>query len=174
MSFHLVNLEEVRKEIVEEIKSDIDAGRLYISDRLNDEGRRKYPDLLLEAAQSGNIESFIDSLGMQYFKTHYLKRRPKGGYTKAKMPRNPNITLCEGEFNRFYIRAVCVKALNTGQKFVTAYRARPSTNPRPESIAIEEKQFDAEMLLKDLRNNIGVDTALGLPPGPNSGMSAKL
>ena len=172
--FHLANLEEVREEMIAEIKSDIDTRRLYISDRLNDEGKEKYPDLLLEADRSGNIESFINSLGMQYFKTHYLRRKPKGGYIEARMPHNANVTLCEGEFNRFYIRAVCVKALNTGQKFVTAYRARPSTNPRPESIAIEGKQFDAETLLKDLRENIGVDTALGLPPGPNSGMSVKL
>jgi len=172
--FHLENLEEVREEMIAEIKSDIDAGRLYISDRLNDEGRAKYPDLLLEAARSGNVDSFINSLGMQYFNTHYLRRKPKGGYTEAKMPYNANVTLCEGEFNRFYIRAVCLKALNTGQKFVTAYRARSSTNPRPESIAIEGKQFDAKKLLDDLRENIGVDTALGLPPGPNSGMSVKL
>ncbi|MBL7086120.1 MAG: hypothetical protein ISS28_03315 [Candidatus Cloacimonetes bacterium] len=172
--FNLASLEEVRDEMITEIKSDMDGRKLYISDRLNEEGKRRYPSLLLEAARTGNIESFINSLGMQYFNTHYLRKKPKGGYTEAKMPHNANITLCEGEFNRFYIRAVCVKALRTGQKFVTAYRARSSTNPRPESIAIEGKQFDAEELLLDLRENIGVDTALGLPPGPNSGMSVKL
>lgn len=173
--FYLANLEEVREEMVAEIKSDIDTRRLYISDRLNDEGKETYPDLLLEAARSGNMESFINSLGLQYFKRYYLRKKAKGGdYIKVKMPHNANVTLCEGEFNRFYIRAVCVRALNTGQKFVTAYRARLSAISRPESIAIEGKQFDAEMLLKDLRENIGVETALGLPPGPNSGMSVKL
>ena len=172
--FNLTDLENVREEMITEIKSDIDSGRLYISDRLNDVGKKKYSNLLLESARSGNIESFINSLGMQYFKTHYLRKKPKGGYTEVRMPQNANVTLCEGEFNRFYIRAVCLKALNSGQRSVTTYRARQSTNPRPQSISIEGRQFDAEKLLEDLRENIGVDTALGLPPGPNSGMSVKL
>lgn len=75
--FYLANLEEVREEMVAEIKSDIDTRRLYISDRLNDEGKETYPDLLLEAARSGNMESFINSLGLQYFKRYYLRKRPK-------------------------------------------------------------------------------------------------
>jgi hypothetical protein len=29
-------------------------------------------------------------------------------------------------------------------------------------------------LLDDLRTNVGVDTALGLPAGPNSGLSAMI
>jgi hypothetical protein len=36
-------------------------------------------------------------------------------------------------------------------------------------------KISAKLLLDDLRNSSqGVDTALGLPPGPNSGLSAKL
>ncbi|MCD6334046.1 MAG: hypothetical protein J7M27_01775, partial [Candidatus Latescibacteria bacterium] len=99
--FNLVNLEEVREEMIKEIESDIETGMLYISDRLNEEGKRVYPDLLLEAARSGNIDSFVDSLSMQYFRTHYLRKKPKGGYTEARMPHNANVTLCEGEFNPF-------------------------------------------------------------------------
>lgn len=172
--FNLVNLNDVRSEMISEITADIDAGKLYFSDRLNAYGREQYPTKLLEAAKSLDMNGFISFLGMQFFNSYYQKRKPKGGYTQAKMPVTANATLCEGEFNRFYIRAVCLKAIALGRETVTVYRARPSDNPRPESIAIENKQFDANKILNDLRVNIGVDTVLGLPPGPNSGMSVKL
>lgn len=172
--FKLINLNDVRKELISEIELDISENRLYLSDRLNYNGKIEYPKILLEAAHSKNVEGFIDSLSMQYFNSHYQRKNPKGGYTEAKIPYNANETLCEGEFNRFYIRAVCLKSLSLEKKFVMAYRARFSSNPRPESIVVEGKKFDAEKLLNDLRINIGVDTFLGLPPGPNSGISTKL
>ncbi len=90
------------------------------------------------------------------------------------MPLNASTMLCEGEFNRFYIRAVCLKAINLNQELITVYRARESANPRSTSIELENTTFSAKDLLNDLRVNIGVDTAFGLPPGPNSGMSVKL
>src|SRR6266851_5569734 len=38
----------------------------------------------------------------------------------------------------------------------------------------KKARTDPKALLTDLRSNPGVDTALGLPPGPNSGLSARL
>ena len=172
--FNLVNLDDVRKEMVNEIQSDIENGRLYISERLTSEGKRQYPNILLESAIQKDVEGFIQMLGIHFFNSHYPRKNSKGGYTNVTMPEDANRTLCEGEFNRFYIRGLCLKAISLGHTTVTAYRARPSKNPRPESVAIENKEFDANKLLSDLRNNPGVNTAFGLPPGPNSGMSAKL
>ena len=172
--FNLVNLENIRHEMVSEIQADIDSGKLYISDRLNTNGKKQYPSALMKAAESLDVNGFVQSFGIHYFNSHYPRRNPTGSFTQAKMPTNANITLCEGEFNRFYIWAVCIKAIASGKKYVTAYRARRSDNPRSESVAIEGQQFEADKLLNDLRTNIGVDTALGLPPGPNSGMSVRL
>ncbi len=172
--FNLVNLNEVREEMLAEIQSDIDNKKLYLSERLNTDGIREYPSKLLQSAKSSDIDGFIQSLGMNYFNSHFQRRKPTGGFTQVTMPRDANCMLCEGEFNRFYIRAVCLKAISLGKQFVTAYRARPSNNPRPESLAVENHQFDASNLLNDLRTNIGVDTALGIPPGPNSGISVRL
>ena len=44
-------------------------------------------------------------------------------------------------------------------------------NPRPESQAKVGALFDAKQLLNDLRTSQGVEPALGIPPGPNSGLS---
>jgi hypothetical protein len=57
---------------------------------------------------------------------------------------------------------------------VFVYRAKEVVNPRAESVALIGKSLPAKQLLDDLRTNIGTDTALGLPPGPNSGLSVKL
>ena len=55
-----------------------------------------------------------------------------------------------------------------------AYRAKQVSNPRPELEALIGQSIDPAKLLNDLQTKIGVDTALGLPAGPNSGLSAKL
>ncbi len=171
--FNLVNLEEVRNYMLEEIESDIESGKLYISSRLNTKGKHKYPIALKKAAKDGNIESFSNNFGMNNFNSHETRDKD-GKVIRVKVPQSANITLCEDEFNRYYIRAVCLKALEREDNFVIVYRARLSINSRPESIAIDNTQIDAKKLLNDLRTKIGVDTALGLPPGPNSGMSIKL
>ncbi len=90
-------------------------------------------------------------------------------------PNNVYVTVIGKSVNlRSVLLRLCLKAISLGRTTVTAYRARPSKNPRPESVAIENQEFDANKLLSDLRNNPGIDTAFGLPPCPNSGMSAKL
>ena len=172
--FNLINLNDVRDEMVSEIELDAQQGNLYTSERLNVHGTEAYPKLLLSAAASGDMNSFCSSLTMGHFNPSYHRKKPKGGFTTVTMPSNANTTLCEGEFNRFYIRAVCLKAVNSNQEFITVYRARESANPRSASVALENTTFSAKALLDDLRTNVGVDTAFGLPPGPNSGMSIKL
>lgn len=54
------------------------------------------------------------------------------------------------------------------------YRAKQVREPRPESQAMIGKNINAKALLDDLRTHPGVEPALGLPPGPNSGLSIKL
>jgi hypothetical protein len=102
------------------------------------------------------------------------RRKTTGGFSVAKVPVTAPETLGEGEFNRFYARALCAWAIAEGIDTVTVYRAKDVQNPRPESQALTGAQFPAEKLLQDLRQNIGTDTALGLPAGPNSGLSVRL
>ncbi|MDP9470553.1 MAG: hypothetical protein M3Q71_07785 [Chloroflexota bacterium] len=57
---------------------------------------------------------------------------------------------------------------------VEVYRAKQVTSPRLESQRMLGKLVDPEELLNDLRAHPGTDTALGLPSGPNSGLSIRL
>jgi hypothetical protein len=54
------------------------------------------------------------------------------------------------------------------------YRAKAVEHARSESQQKIGSCVAAEPLLRDLRTHVGVDTALGLPPGPNSGLSVHL
>jgi hypothetical protein len=94
-------------------------------------------------------------------------------YTKA-VPVNAPETLAEGEFNRFYARALCRRALVAQVSHVRVYRAKPVAKPRSESVQMIGTLLEPQALLDDLRTHIGMDTALGLPPGPNSGLSIEL
>ena len=75
--------------------------------------------------------------------------------------------------NRYYIRGLCRKAIADGGE-IEAYRAKNVNDPRPESQALIGTEMNANQLLEDLRTHNGVDTALGLPSGPNSGISARI
>jgi hypothetical protein len=81
--------------------------------------------------------------------------------------------LAEGEFNRFYIRALCRRAIANGIPRLVVFRAKTVSNPRPESQEKIWLQIDPIVTLTDLRASPGVETALGIPGGPNSGLSVK-
>ena len=82
--------------------------------------------------------------------------------------------MAEGEFNRFYVRGLCRRAIEDDIHGLIVYRAKAVAVPRPGS---EEKigtSVDPTAILADLRVAIGVEPALGMPPGPNSGLTVKL
>jgi hypothetical protein len=164
--------DDVRLLMIDEINIDCAENKLYLSSRLNQEGKKKWADLLKEAAKSNADEWLATELIKQrLLNTEEERRKPTGGTTIAKVPVNANETLAEGEFNRFYCRAVCKYAIANKNPLVQVYRARQSKNPRSESILMEGKTISPVVLLNDLRTSQGVDTALRMPPGPNSGLS---
>ena len=78
-----------------------------------------------------------------------------------------------GEFNRFYLRGLCLRAEAEGIVELVVYRAKVSAIPRPESEAMIGRRLPAAELLADLRANKGFGTYLGVPMGPHSGLSAR-
>lgn len=129
---------------------------------------------MLDATDHGTDESLAAELGSGgRLKTKETATR--NGKTFAKgVPVNASQTLAEGEFNRFYARGLCLRAVNEGHSQVRVYRAKDVASPRPASEAMIGMLLDAQALLEDLRQSSGVEPALGLPPGPNSGLSVEL
>jgi len=172
-NFHNLDHEEIRQIIHDEINYDIENKVVYYSKRFNENGQKNYLELLFNHTRTGSEQTLAEDLkSMNCFKEKE-DRITKGRTISASVPANAHLVFAEGEFNRFYIRAVCIKALKEN-KNVIVYRARSSENPREESELLIGKSVDPSKLLKDLRTNIGIDTALGLPHGPNSGLSVKL
>ncbi|MEZ2601293.1 hypothetical protein [Kluyvera intermedia] len=175
MALNLLDLDDTtRQHMTSEIQYDKEHNNFYCSNYLSDHGKTSWPSLLEEAIQYDDewLENEIRARGM--LAQFYTKRKPKSTeLMQARVPITAAKTLAEGEFCRLYARGLCSAVVSEGGSVVEAYRARLSTNPRPESEAIIGKRLSAQAVLNDLRSNPGVDSALGVPPGPNSGISLK-
>lgn len=176
MALNLVNLDATtRRFMAEEVEYDVVNNKLYFSPRLSTVGAQAYPALLRSAIESGTDESLASELRVVgRLNATEQRKKPKGGFTTAQVPVTAPETLAEGEFNRFYVRGLCRRAMSEGIATLVVYRAKAVQNPRPESVALIGTALSPQKLLEDLREHPGTDTALGLPPGPNSGLSVRL
>src|SRR5690606_25127289 len=112
-------------------------------------------------------------IALQLFNTTEIRVR-NGKPSIAKVPVTAAHGLAEGEFNRFYMRGLCRLAIEAHLGSLVVYRAKPVMVPRYDSEQKIGTEVSPSQLLIDLRTHIGVDTALGLPNGPNSGLSVRL
>jgi hypothetical protein len=165
---------ETREQMRIEVLRDIGENNLNLSKRFKPGAEMDYPQILLDAVDHGNPETFANSLSRaNLFNSHEL-RNTKNGPIEAKVPVTAPQTFAEGEFNRFYMRGLCSRAIAADINQLTIYRAKEVSSPRPESQAMIDTTVQASALLEDLRIHTDVDTALHLPPGPNSGISVRL
>jgi hypothetical protein len=167
--------DRTRHLMIAEIERDIAAGTLYLSDNLSEQGCSNYPNLLRAAAHNGSDAALAQEL-LSCLNSHEKPRWLRSGsFSKPPVMRsNAHEMLADGEFNRFYMRALCRRVIEDGIKSVVVYRAKEVSNPRSASEEVLGKHMAPESLLEDLRTHPGVDTALGLPPGPNSGLCIRL
>jgi len=159
---------ETRRIMKEEFLMDKTHNNLYISPRLTIQGLAKFPFLLLQAIENGDEQSLSKNLKPFFNLTE--PRKTRSGSTVAKIPYNAPNVLGEGQFNFYYIRAICAQALQQRKSSVQIYRARHSDNPRKSSNRRISKKISAKQLLDDLRINDFVNNKFRLPE-PNSGLS---
>ncbi|MCI0549792.1 MAG: hypothetical protein L0287_02425 [Anaerolineae bacterium] len=177
MALYFENLDDrTRGLMLDEMEYDISNNQLHISPFLSGQGQRDYANLLRDAIQSGNDETLAQSLREHRRILRTLPRRNrKGGYSIAATAENAAEVLAESEFNRYYIRGLARRAIEDGISDLIIYRAKPVQNPRPESEARVETSLSPQELLEDLRSHPGDEPpTLGVPSGPNSGLSVRL
>jgi hypothetical protein len=168
--------EETRKYMIEEIDMAVADGSIYISPWLSERGKEDWNELLKAAAATGNDDTLAAEL-RRFGRINETaeRRKPKGGgFTTYRVPEIAAATMAEGEFNRFYCRGLCRRAIAHGVKSLSVYRAKQVMQPRPESEAKIGSAVDPEAILQDLRSSAGVEPSLGLPPGPNSGLTLRM
>lgn len=177
MALYFENLNDrTRGLMLEEMEYDVANNQLHISPFLSGQGQRDYANLLREALQSGNDETLAQNLRAHRRLIKTLPRRkPKGGYSIAATAENAAEVLAESEFNRYYIRGLARRAIEDGISELVVYRAKQVSSPRPESEARVETSLSPQELLEDLRSHPGDEPpSLGVPSGPNSGLSVRL
>ncbi len=165
--------EKTRAYMVAAIDQAEKTSNIYFSKRFNALGNQKWVSLLREAALSHNehwlafqIEALMLMNGFEGSST------PSGGYTTKHIPDTASETLSEGQFNRFYIIGLCVRAKSEGKDKVIVYRAKNRKDPRPESEALIGTAYPVEQLISELQD---VKSSLKNPLiQPNSGLSIKL
>src|SRR5262245_22417833 len=130
MPWNLRNFDaETQKLMLEEMQLDIREQHLLWSPRLSNAGTSAYPNLLETAIKAGKPEALIDALKHPGYMNEY---EDKGG-KQVRVPKHAAEVLGEGEFNRYYMRAICRQSLQLGKQEVRIYRGKEVEKPSPES-----------------------------------------
>ena len=166
----------VRDFMLQELDFDVSKGRLYLDERLNEHGRELYEGLLREAIQHHDDDWLAHELQTRECLeiTETRSSTPQRRASIALVPRTAGLTLAEGEFNRYYIRGLCLLAAEDGIDKLEIVRAKPVSQARSVSTKLIGKFVKATELLADLRTSHDMSPALGIPSGPNSGLSVRL
>jgi hypothetical protein len=171
MGISYANLDDTtRRYMLEESRS----GGHYMSPRLTTAGLAAWVALFEGAIESRDddwLAAQLESRGFMRTEESYVR---SGRTHWRAVPHNAAQQLAEGEFNRYYIRGLCLRAKAEGISEVVVYRGKAVQSPRPQSQALIGTRIPVDALLADLRNSDFVDTALGIPAGPNSGITARL
>lgn len=170
MGLEYVDLDrEVRQAMVAEISKDIASKSYYQSKVLTDAGLHAWPDLLRAAATSHDDDWLTEELRREGMLLSHTST--KSGLRQVNIDVD-SAKLAQGQFNRYYMQAVCVVAMASGEDEVELYRARESKSPRSGSAELIGQRFPALKILTDVRQSGGIETDLRLL-APNSGISVR-
>ncbi len=173
MAFTFKNMSpSIRQIMSAEIAQASQSNNFYLSTRFNNKGTILAANLIAQAANNYCEHWLAYEIESQALMKEYETRsKPLGGYTAAHVPHTAAETYAEGQFNRFYMIAICLEAVTQGKK-VKVYRAKPVGNSRGSSNSLIGSEFDPSVLVLELRD---VKTSLGHPLlKPNSGLSIEI
>lgn len=169
--YYFQNLDEqTRLIMISELESDFKTGLFYDPKSLTSTGMFTYKRLLKECFATGTPETLQQKLSQSDFR----EKNDRG----RKIPSNVRETLAFNDFNRYYIRAMLIRALNENKK-LCVYRAKQSMHERQQSkLATNKVYFDKLEIKKllelcrDYRKLFRSNTQTELLK-PNSGLSLK-
>lgn len=175
MSLDLAHLDpDTRRYMLAELQADVATGTLYRSPQLTEDGVRRYDRLLWDALQNGTETSLAEALCVcSAVRPPSRWQHPREvGQEEALV--DATTRLAEREFHRFYIRGLCLRALDQGVESLVIYRARPADPGRAPSDAMIGVRIAASSLLEDLRGMFRSFPPHGLPPCRDPGLSVRL
>jgi len=162
-----------RRYAVAELDQDLTNGAFHISERLRPESVGQYQRMLQEALRYYD-DRWLEEHASDLIVESESRRTRSGGTTTARVPQMAARMLAEGDFNRYYMRGIALRAIEEGRQILEVYRARLSMEPRLESAQLEGQRIRAAELLDHLRGPISVDSNVAPLGRTNSGLSVRL
>lgn len=168
--YYFLNLDEqTRLNMISELEFDIRTGLFYEPLSMTTSGMMTYKRLLKECFEKGTPETLQQKLSSSFF-----REKDRNG---RKVPSNIRETVAFSDFNRYYVRALLLRALSENKK-LCVYRAKQVMNERKESRSLVNKvYFDKRQigqmleLFRDYRKLFSSQHEL---LKPNSGLSLRL
>src|SRR5215212_7468396 len=174
MPLHYENLDPTtRRFALAELERDIAGGTRATSERVRPTEAPQYEKLLRDAIAYYDdrwLEERVDGMLVDF----EPRRTRSGEETTAKLPENAPRLLAEGDFNRYYMRGLCARAVDERRAVVEVYRARFSAEPREESSALEGQRLPAATLLDELRTPLADSPHEAQLGKHGSGLSVRL
>lgn len=166
---HFPDLDDETRALALDELTSVDELSPYISSLIRPERAARYVELLHEALQGGSPEGLAGAIWDEGLLD--ATQQTKSGPRRITQP--AAVRLAEGEFGRYYARAICRRALDASPDArVEVYRARASASPRRESEDAIGSRRAADDLLEALRAS-RVDPTLEIPQ-VNSGLNVRL
>ena len=161
-----------RRYALAELERDIASGAFHVSDRLRPTAIADYQRLLRDAVRYYDDLWLEDRSGdlLVDFEPRHTK---SGGVTTARVPDMAARMLAEGDFNRYYMRGVALRATDEGRP-VEVYRARLSVEPRQESAELEGQTLTGQEVVDYLRGVSNPERIAARVGRVNSGLSIRL
>ncbi len=161
--------EQTRLNMLSELEFDIRTGLFYEPLSITTSGMMTYKWLLKECFEKGTPETLQQKLTSSFFREKHRNGR--------KIPSNLRETIAFSDFNRYYVRALLLRALSENKK-LCVYCAKRVMNERKEyRLAVNKVYFDKRQigqmleLFRDYRKLFSSKHEL---LQPNSGLSLRL
>ncbi|HJU67154.1 MAG TPA: hypothetical protein VJ650_02830 [Gemmatimonadaceae bacterium] len=162
-----------RRHALAELDKDLASGDFHASERLRPTAIAEYQRYLHEAIRYYD-DRWLEEHASDLLVDFEHRRTRSGGQTTAKLPDMAARMLAEGDFNRYYMRGLALRAIEEGRQVVEVYRARLSMEPRTESAQLEGSRLPAQEVLHYLRGQPVGDPAVPALGRVNSGLSIRL
>ena len=162
-----------RRYAITELDADLTTGAFHASERLRPTAIADYQRYLHEAIRYYD-DRWLEEHASDLLVDFEHRRTRSGGQTTARIPDMAARMLTEGDFNRYYMRGVAMRAIAENRDVVEVYRARLSMEPRSESAQMEGRRLPAPRVLEYLRGQPASDPAVTALGRPNSGLSIRL
>ena len=164
--YNFLNLNEgIRRLMLSEVQHDNARRKFFFSPRFNANGRKIYMDALKAALTSGSEETLQAALEDG---ENFNMWEAQG----KKVSNNIAANFAQSEFNHYYVRAICAKAIELKKPTVEVYRAYPTASKKHKSDLKIGIHIKPERLLEDMRKNVGSPSTV--LPELTAGLSIKL